>query len=124
MACPNHPEAAETKRGAKCRSPFCDACLVPVHGVSLCGTCRDAWVERVGRAPSATVHRLRLLRIRSLIWALGALGLMTVLLAVQWPIPAMAVALLMVLLFATTLLAQLLLWAIDFQQRRGPKDEG
>ena len=116
--CCNHPKLERSAACANCHRPFCAACLVTLRGQHWCSRCSDALLVHLQTGEAGTVHRLRLLRIRSLVWAIGALGLMVVLLAVNWSIPGLAAALLMLLLFGTTLLTQLLLWAIDFQRRK------
>ena len=40
MQCKNHPQWAAKDRCAGCAEPFCENCLVAVHGRSYCGACK------------------------------------------------------------------------------------
>ncbi len=40
MQCKNHPQLAAKDRCAGCAEPFCENCLVSVHGRSYCAACK------------------------------------------------------------------------------------
>lgn len=53
-ACVNHSWIETDTACARCRQPFCDACLVEFLGDRYCGPCRDIRLNEVqGPAPSA-----------------------------------------------------------------------
>jgi len=40
MQCKNHPTVPAVDRCAGCAEPFCNECLVEIHGQKYCGSCK------------------------------------------------------------------------------------
>lgn len=40
MQCKNHPDVPALDRCAGCAEPFCNDCLVDIHGQKYCGSCK------------------------------------------------------------------------------------
>ena len=49
MQCKNHPEVPALDRCAGCAEPFCQDCLVDIHGQKYCGSCKVMALK--GQAP-------------------------------------------------------------------------
>ena len=58
MQCKNHPQLAAKDRCAGCAEPFCENCLVAVHGRSYCGACKVMALQ--SRGPVVVETRTKL----------------------------------------------------------------
>jgi len=47
--CRNHPEIETARSCARCRQPYCDACLAEILGSTYCAACKEAAVADLQR---------------------------------------------------------------------------
>ncbi len=55
MQCRNHPDVAAVNRCAGCAEPFCENCLVPIHGQKYCASCKVLAVQGGPAVEAATM---------------------------------------------------------------------